>query len=185
MFPLEIRPDLSLHPLALEHAEPLFALVDAERERLREWLPWVDATGSVEDTHAFIIGQLEKRTRAEESTAVLVADGRIAGALGVRFAAPGTTADIGYWLSAGYERRGLVTAAVRAVVDELFGEQAFHRIEIRCAVGNERSCAIPRRLGFTHEGILREAQCVNDRFLDINLFALLRSDPQVAPEPRP
>ena len=53
-----------------------------------------------------------------------------------------------------------------------------HRVEIRCATGNTRSCAIPARLGFTREGVLREAEIVGGRFLDLVVWSLLEQDYQ-------
>ena len=57
-----------------------------------------------------------------------------------------------------------------------------HRVEIRCATGNTRSCAIPQRLGFTRECVLREAEWVNDRFLDLVVWSLLEQDYTAAAE---
>jgi ribosomal-protein-serine acetyltransferase len=51
-----------------------------------------------------------------------------------------------------------------------------NRVEIRAAVANERSRAIPRRLGFTEEGVLRQAERVGDRFVDHVLYAMLAED---------
>ena len=55
----------------------------------------------------------------------------------------------------------------RALVDHAFGELELHRVEIQAAGANRRSRAIPERLGFQQEGILREAECVGGRYLDL------------------
>jgi len=59
------------------------------------------------------------------------------------------------------------------MLDYLFEELGLHRVEIRCGTGNTRSCAIPERLGFTREGLLREAEWVNDRWLDLLVWGML------------
>ena len=69
-----------------------------------------------------------------------------------------------------------MTDAVRAATCYAFGEWGLNRVEIRCAVENHRSAAIPRRLGFIQEGILRQAFKVNDQYQDLLLFAMLRKD---------
>lgn len=171
-----IAGDAELRPLEPAQAEELFALVDRERERLRVWLPWVDPTRSVDDTKEFIATQLVKAECGEELTVVLKVAGRVAGVIGVRLDSRDPTADIGYWIAAEYEGRGLMTTAVRAVIDRLFLDAGIHRIEIRCAAGNSRSRAIPQRLGFTHEAVLREAQRLQGRFVDIALYSLLSSE---------
>jgi ribosomal-protein-serine acetyltransferase len=51
-----------------------------------------------------------------------------------------------------------------------------HRVTIHCGVENARSCAIPERLGFTREGITRDGEWVNDRWLDLVAWGMLEHD---------
>ena len=60
--------------------------------------------------------------------------------------------------------------------DWAFVERVLHRVEWRCAPGNEPSRAIPRRLGFTHEGTLRQAWRVREELHDLEVWALLRDE---------
>jgi ribosomal-protein-serine acetyltransferase len=80
---------------------------------------------------------------------------------------------IGYWLAEDQQGNGVMTRACRALVSYGFDTLQLHRVEIRCATGNERSCAIPKRLGFEHEGILREAEWLYDHYVDLHLFSIL------------
>ena len=54
MFPIRLNDDVALELLEVRHADELFRVTDANRAHLREWLPWVDGTTSLEDTKAFI-----------------------------------------------------------------------------------------------------------------------------------
>ena len=58
---------LELRPLNLRDAKPVFALVEADRDRLRRWLPWPDANRSVLDSRSYIlrVRSLAKAGRAE------------------------------------------------------------------------------------------------------------------------
>jgi ribosomal-protein-serine acetyltransferase len=86
------------------------------------------------------------------------------------------SAELGYWIAAEVEGRGYVSRAARLVLAFAFGPAALHRIVLRCAVGNERSRSVAERLGFTQEGLLREAHRVGGRFLDQHLYAMLRRE---------
>lgn len=60
-----------------------------------------------------------------------------------------------------------------------FGELDINRIQIKCAVGNISGKKIPRRLGFTPEGIERDGELLsNGKFTDIEVYGKLRNDSQ-------
>ncbi|MDE3196294.1 MAG: GNAT family N-acetyltransferase [Acidobacteriota bacterium] len=103
--------------------------------------------------------------------------GRFCGAIGLhRFDLIHRSTSIGYWIDEEYSRRGIMTSACRLMVSEGFQKYGLNRIEIRCATGNDRSCAIPRRLGFREEGRLREAEWLYDHWVDLRVFAILRRE---------
>jgi ribosomal-protein-serine acetyltransferase len=174
VFEKSIQEGVCLRLLEERHAEEVFAVVDRERAYLREWLPWVDGTVSADDTRSFIKTALEQFAANDGFSAGIWTDGEIAGVIGThKIDWLYRKVEIGYWIAAGFQGRGIVTAACRAVIDHAFQEWKLNRVEIHCATGNEKSCAIPKRLGFQFEGTQREAQLVNGRYLDINVYAML------------
>lgn len=62
------------------------------------------------------------------------------------------------------------------MIEHAFQEWKLNRVEIHCATGNAKSCAIPKRLGFQFEGMLREAQLLNGEYQDINVYGMLARD---------
>ena len=125
----------------------------------------------------FIRGSLEQFARNQGFSAVVLAGGQIAGGIGFHNVNwLNKNVEMGYWLSRRFEGQGIATDACRALVDYAFSEWMLNRVEIRCGTGNQRSAAVPKRLGFTLEGTLREAQFVNDRFLDLFVFGMLARD---------
>jgi ribosomal-protein-serine acetyltransferase len=58
----------------------------------------------------------------------------------------------------------------------LFDEMRLHRVVIQCAVGNHRSSAIPERLGFTKEAVLRHAELIGARWLDLATWSILEDE---------
>jgi ribosomal-protein-serine acetyltransferase len=69
-----------------------------------------------------------------------------------------------------------MTAAVRAVVDFAFGAWKLNRVTIQASVENVRSRAVPERLGFREEGVLREVERVGERHVDHVVYAMLAAD---------
>jgi ribosomal-protein-serine acetyltransferase len=182
MFRAPVRPGLELRILEERHAATVFALVEQERPYLREWLPWVDATLTEDDTLAFIKASLEQFANNNGFAAGIwemspnVA-ARFAGVIGThKINWPNRKVELGYWLAREFQGRGIVTDACRAVITHLLGELDLNRVEIHCATGNTKSCAIPRRLGFTLEGTLREGELCCGRYLDLNVFGMLKKD---------
>ena len=69
-----------------------------------------------------------------------------------------------------------MTEACRELVDYGFSPLGLHRVEIRCAIGNQRSRAIPERLGFVNEGIARQGEWLYDRYVDLVVYSMLAPD---------
>ena len=166
-----------MRPATRGDARALFAAVVRNRARLREWLPWVDLTYDEGDVLRYLEEREPENANGEAFNAHIRAEGELCGAISLHRIDPRhRSTSIGYWIDAAYEGRGIMTRACRAITDEGFSNYGLHRIEIRCAIGNHKSSRIPLRLGFIEEGILREAEWVNDRWLDLRVFSMLEQD---------
>jgi len=174
MFYYPIGEDAELRLLEAGHASALFALIEDNRHHLRQWLPWVDHTRTVEDSRGFVELCLRQFSQSNGFHAGIWYQGELAGVIGhhrIDWASGATI--IGYWLGERYQGKGLVTRAVQAYMRHAFLEIKLNRFEIRCAVGNERSRAIPERLGFKPEGVLRDAEWLYDHFVDHVIYGML------------
>ena len=173
---IAVRPDLELRSVAPADARVLDALIAADHERLARFMPWA-AGQTIESTREFIVRSLQQEAADDGFQAVLVVDGSIAGIAGYhRIDRANLTTTIGYWLASAYEGRGLMTAAVAALVDHAFRAWGLHRLELRIAPDNERSRALAARLGFREEGVLREAERFGDEHRDLIMHSLLASE---------
>lgn len=177
MFSLKLDDELELRLLEERHVEAVFAVVDQNRAHLREWLPWLDGSVSPDDTRTFIRGALGKFANGEAMHAGIWFQNRVIGAISYNSVDHSSrTAEIGYWLAAGHQGKGVVTRACRTMVDHAFHELGLNRVVIRCATGNTKSCAIPQRLGFKQEGVLRQAGWLYDHFIDLVIYGMLASE---------
>jgi ribosomal-protein-serine acetyltransferase len=157
-------------------AQELYALIDANREHLARRMPWA-AGQTLQDTLAFIRRTREQLTSNDGFQTAVIENGRIAGMVGFHGVSwQHRSTSIGYWLAASAQGRGTMTRAVSALVDHAFGTWRLHRVEIRAAVDNTRSCAIPERLGFTHEGVAREAERIGERYVDQVVYSTLADE---------
>lgn len=165
-----------LRLLDLHHAEALFDLVDRNRQHLREWLPWVDGASEPAFIRNFIQGRLEALARGEGFNLTIWHNQQIAGTLGLFDISPGQKAEVGYWLGKEFEGHGLMTLSVRALLGYAFDELGLERVQIKAAVENLKSRAIPERLGFKLEGVLRKDGFLYGRYVDHVLYSLLAEE---------
>lgn len=124
------------------------------------------------DISAFIADAAAKTDSGAEAQYAILSHGVLTGVIGSHRRRPTSTVEIGYWLGDGFQGRGVMTAACRALVTHLFAVVGVHRVEIRAAVGNVRSRAVAERLGFRPEGILREAEALPTGWVDHCLYAM-------------
>lgn len=171
------RPEVNLAFLTEADADFLFRLVDLNRSHLRQWLPWLDASTCVEHTKEFIQGTVKRAAASAGFVCAVRFQGSIVGVVGHNSIDKGNRISYpGYWLCESHTGQGIMSCAVRALINHAFTELDLNRIDIRVAVGNHKSQAIPDRLGFVREGVVREAEWLYDRFVDHTINGLLRAD---------
>jgi ribosomal-protein-serine acetyltransferase len=158
-------------------AEELYAQVDANRVYLARWLPWVDEAGSPEYVLNFIRSTRQQLAENNGFQTAIVGDEAIIGVVGFHAVDwRNLSTRIGYWLAENRQGRGTMTEAVRALSDHAFTGWKLNRVEIRVATDNVRSRAIPNRLGFTEEGVLRQAERLGERFEDSVVYSMLAEE---------
>jgi RimJ/RimL family protein N-acetyltransferase len=86
------------------------------------------------------------------------------------------TCELGVWLSADAEGRGLITRACRDLIDWAIDARGMNRVEWQCVPHNKRSIAVAERLGMTRDGVLRQSFPFNDEMLDVEVWSLLAGE---------
>ena len=158
-------------------AEEYYQLIDRNRAYLREWMPWLDSEQSVDDLRVFMRGSLQQFASNQGFQAGIWYQGTIVGSIGLHeLDWIDRKVELGYWLSADQQGKGLVTKACKMLINFVFEEYHLNKIEIHCATANHRSRAIPERLGFTQEGFIRQAQWLYDHYVDMVIYGLLASE---------
>jgi ribosomal-protein-serine acetyltransferase len=173
MLRFELTEDRSMRLLGPADAEELFALIDANREYLARWMPFVGQTRSAADSLAFIRAAVRQHEENRGLQMAITCNERIIGVAGFHRIDWTTRAtSIGYWLAEAHQGSGTMTLAVRALVDYAVNVLGLCRIEIRAGVENRRSRGIPERLGFRQEGVVRSAERIGSRVIDHVIYAI-------------
>lgn len=177
IFVRKVAPNIEIRQFELGDAGAIFAAADRNREYLRQWLPWVDQTHSTAEVKAFILRTLAQYHSNQGPNAGIWVNDEFAGSVGCHHIDwANRSCSIGYWVDAARQGHGIITRCCQSLIDYLFTEVGLHRVVIQCGAGNHKSCAIPQRLGFTREGILREAEWVNDRWVDLVVWSMLAEE---------
>jgi ribosomal-protein-serine acetyltransferase len=177
VLPIDLPGGCSLRLVEEDDADAIYDIVDANRSYLAEWLPWVPAS-SLESIREFIARARQQAAADNGFQAVIVDEsGAVAGFVGFHgIDWNHRSTGLGYWLAANQQGRGTMTQAVRALTTHAFERWGLNRVEIRVAPGNSRSAAIPERLGFVKEGVLRQAERHGDEFKDNVVYSMLASE---------
>ncbi|MGV9264066.1 GNAT family N-acetyltransferase [Kitasatospora sp. NPDC003701] len=158
----------------------LFRVIEESLDHLRPWMPWV-AEHSLDSTRVFLARRAEQWASGDAFTYAIVAERAIVGACQLfrRAGRPSDGLEVGYWLHPGATGRGLVTRAVRALVDEAFLLPGIDHVDIVHDPANRASGAVPRRLGFTeHPGRPAEGSTPGETGED-TVWRLTRAQAQV------
>ncbi|MBO8156440.1 MAG: GNAT family N-acetyltransferase [Bacillaceae bacterium] len=177
MFTYQLDEHAYLKLLEIMDCEALFELTDQSRDHLRTWLPWVDDTKTVEHSKAFIQSTMKKFADNNGFDAGIWYKDQLAGVIGFHFISwPNRSTSIGYWMGKRFQGLGLMTKATKAMVDYAINDLNLNRVEIRVAVENQKSRAIPERLGFKNEGTLRQCEWLYDHYVDHVVYSMLKED---------
>lgn len=169
--------NITVELLDEKHAAETFSLINANRVYLKEWLPWVDDMQTVEHFKTYIANCKELYKKGIDLGCVIIYNTTIAGRIGIHHInQQNKIGAIGYWLSENFSGKGIITRSCEAIIKYGFEVLNLNRIEIKCGTGNYKSKAVAERLNFREEGVLRQAELVNDKYIDLYLFSLLKEE---------
>lgn len=182
--PLPVEASFSLRELTIDDAEELYELISVNRSYLSPWMPWA-AKQTFEDTVQFLDQGRQQAANGEGAQLAVLDGAAIAGVIGFhQIDRDKRSVGIGYWIDEQHQGRGIATKAVWAACDYAFSTWDLNRIEIRAALANTPSQKLAKRLSFTREGTLREAEIVNEVRLDCALYSVLAAEwPPASPAP--
>ena len=146
--------------------------------QVAKYVLW-DAYTSVSEARGYLRYMLRKYRLGEPASWGIEwkASGKIIGTIGFMWIQKeNAAAEAGYSLSRAYWNQGIMTEALSALIDHGFRSMNLNRIEAQHETENPASGAVMRKCGMTHEGSLRQRMLNKGRFVDVELYAILRKD---------
>lgn len=170
---------VTVRPIALDDEAEFLAAARASRKLHAPWI------ATPQDAATF--RRHVSRFVAPTHHGFLVIDphGRIAGAINLTNAiyGPFCSAYLGWYVFAGFERRGLMAQGLRRVLRIAFGQLRLHRLEANIQPGNRPSIALARACGFSQEGYSRAYLKIGGRWRDHERWAIVKGIGPLASRP--
>ena len=161
--------------------EPLLAAAVSESlEHLRPWMPWAHQEPITSEARVQLLRKFRGHFDTDRDFVYGIFnrdESAVFGGTGLHPRIGEGAREIGYWIHVNQVNRGYATEACAALANVAFRIDGIRRIEIRCDPQNHASAAVPRKLGFKHEGTLRDqAVGVNGEPRDTMIWSLLATD---------
>ena len=148
----------ALQKPSFDMSEKLFHEINSSRERLKEWLPWVDTIQCAEDEYSrYLVELCQTRWNAGIGFAYAIFLRNAVQILGCieifNISWNDKSGEIGYWLSNTAEGYGYMTEAVNALDATAFSAE-LESVVIKTDKKNLRSCHVAERCGYVLEEII-------------------------------
>lgn len=177
MFPAQIielsTPRLRLRALKASDAAALFSYFS--QDAVTEFYD-LETFSSVQEAER-LIQTWQERFKAQSSVRwaiVLQESDTPIGTCGMHsFSLENSRAEIGYELHPDYWRQGLMTEAIRALLQYGFETVGLHRLEAFIDPLNEASAKLLSKVGMQAEGVLRDYFFEKNRFVDAQMWSVL------------
>jgi ribosomal-protein-alanine N-acetyltransferase len=165
---------LVLRRLEADDLEAVFEY--ASDPKVAQYTSW-PAHATIDDSSDFLNYVLERYAKGEVAPWGVVREGKVVGTCGfLDWYVHSSRAEIGYALSSKYWGQGLMTEAVGKVIGFGFRTMALNRIQGRCEVENIASIRVMEKAGMRREGVLRQHEYSEGRYLDIVMYSILRRE---------
>jgi RimJ/RimL family protein N-acetyltransferase len=147
------------------------------REYLRPIISLPDRVKDLDDARKLLQRFADMQARDGGRIYGIYLDGILRGGIMFRSFDPvGGTCELGVWLAPEAQGRGLMTAAVKLMIDWAIRVRGIGRVEWLATTDNERSIAVAERVGMTFEGVKRSDYILNGVRRDSAVYSMIIDD---------
>jgi RimJ/RimL family protein N-acetyltransferase len=177
MYSIDLGGGAALRPLEPWQAPEFLAHLDRARATVDPWIPWATLSTDLASATATLQRYADKAATDTGRIYGIWLDGiLVGGTMFVRFDTRSGTCEVGCWLEPAGRGRGLITRAVRLLIDWAFEVRGLHRIEWHCRPDNTASGNVARNLGMHLDGVLRAEFPYRGVRHDTEVWSLLATD---------
>jgi len=165
--------DPDLRPVHPADAPDLFAIIERDRDYLRQYQNWPDYMNTLRDVRE-LIGRAQNRLQHDNGFDLAIRhQGQVVGKVGLVYINwENLSTEIGYWLAQDAQGQGLITRSCRVLTRYAFVDRKLKRVLIRCAAENVRSRAVAERLGFVLHGMIEPKIWLHGKRADETLYVM-------------
>ena len=168
---IPVSQHIELRSVEERYTTDLHNLVIKNKTFLQTAFDWAQHVGSEEDTRRNVQSNHMLHQRGYAKMFLIFASDELVGVLSFNAIEPANkTGYIGYWLDEDHQGQGILSRSLQALMRYYVERGEIRRFVIKCRVANQHSNNVAVRNGFTLEGCLREAEYLNGRFDDVNIY---------------
>ncbi|MEU3617618.1 GNAT family protein [Streptomyces sp. NPDC006872] len=166
-----------LRPLDPWHAEEFLAHLERGREFINQYVPFGSKATDVAGARETLQRYADMRAADTGSLHGIWRDGTlVGGVLFLNFDAEAANCEVGCWLEPDGTGRGLITRAIRVLIDFAVEQRGIQRVEWVASAGNTPSLNVARRLGMTRDGVRRQAYPYRGVRHDLEVWSVLAQE---------
>jgi len=179
MYAIDLGNGAELRPLEPWQAPEFLAHMDRARGTVDPWIPWAGLSTDLPTATATLQRYADKAAADAGRLYGIWLDGTlVGGTMFVHFNAASSSCEVGCWLEPAAQGRGLVTKAVRLIIDWAMEVRGIYRVEWHCRTDNVASSSVARRVGMHLDGVLRGDFLYRGVRHDTQVWSLIAPDRQ-------
>ena len=172
-----ISTELSLQAASTDFSPALFHLVERERNHLEPWMEWPQRIDTPQRCERYLREMELINGVGQQFFSFIFFQEQLAGSIALaRIDAQNRVAELGFWKSKSLLPKVQMEKAMRTFIAACWQNSPLHRLEIQTPATNVPAKALSEKLGFTLEGSKRDALFLNEEFVHLEIYGLLRGE---------
>lgn len=148
MLDVIVNNDLNLRLLEDWHAKELFALIEKNRDYLKQYFDWLDQVKSSADVKELISDSVKHTDKNSGFDTGIWVDKKLAGVIGFnKIDWDNYSAQLSFWLDPDLQKQGIMSKSAIELIKYAFEDLNLNKVELNCSKDNQAAIALAQKLG--------------------------------------